>query len=51
MAKILSVLVIALLMLGIGIFIFNGDDGVKNTVIEGHDRMTEKVRQFDYRSN
>lgn len=51
MSKLLSVLMTAILLLGIAIYIFNGNGGVKDTVIDGHDRVTDKLRTFDYRSN
>lgn len=51
MSKLLVSLVLAVLVFGMAVIIFQGDAGVTDAVRDGHDSILTKIRSFDYVSN
>ncbi len=41
----------AIIIVGIGVMMFNGDDGLNNTMLEGHERLQTEVRSWGYDVN
>lgn len=48
MNKFLSGLLIALIMVGLCVFIFSGDEGINETTVNGHKKVTDELRSFNY---
>lgn len=48
MSKVAALIVICILVIGIGTFIFNS---LKQNVLDGHERLKSEVRSWDYVSN
>jgi hypothetical protein len=51
MSKLAVTILLCVLVVGIGSYIFVGSNSVKQKVIDGHTTMKDKVRSWDYVSN
>jgi hypothetical protein len=51
MSKLAVSILLCVLVVGVGSYIFIGSNSVKQKVIEGHNTMKDKVRSWDYVSN
>ncbi|WP_197479849.1 hypothetical protein [Paenibacillus swuensis] len=48
MDKLAVTLVMAIIVLGIGVYVFLGDEGINQELEEGHTRLQQEVRQWGY---
>ena len=51
MSKLITTILLTVLIFGIAVFIFQGDEGLKEKVKAGHNKVSDTVRSFDYVSN
>jgi hypothetical protein len=51
MSKLAVTILLCVLVVGIGSYIFVGSNSVKQKVLDGHNTMKDKVRSWDYVSN
>jgi hypothetical protein len=51
MSKLAVSILLCILVVGIGSYIFIGSNSVKQKVLDGHNLMKDKVRSWDYVSN
>jgi hypothetical protein len=51
MSNLLISLVLVVILFGVAVSIFQGENGVTNAVVDGHASILEQVRSFDYISD
>lgn len=51
MSKLAVTILLCVLVVGIGSYIFVGTNSVKQKVVDGHTSMKDNVRSWDYVSN
>jgi hypothetical protein len=51
MSKLAVTILLCVLVVGMGSYIFVGSNSVKQKVLGGHNTMKDKVRSWDYASN
>jgi hypothetical protein len=51
MSKLIISIILTIFILGIGVYIFNGSNGIKTQINNGHSNIRNTVRSFDYVTN
>ncbi|MCD1257227.1 hypothetical protein B5M42_000060 [Paenibacillus athensensis] len=51
MSKLITIVVVCVIVLGLAVWAFNGNNGIKQTVVNGHDTMKQEIRSWDWSSN
>jgi hypothetical protein len=48
MGKLIISIILTIFVLGIGVYIFNSNNGIKTKINDGHTSVRNTVRSFDY---